>query len=502
MTTVDYGDIQGLIRFGFGRMTEACYFLVNVRDARAARAWLASAPITSAIKLDTPPKSALQIAFTREGLEALSVPPNVIAGFSPEFIGGMAGDGNRSLRLGDVEANAPANWRWGGLQRIPHAVVMFFAEPGTLNQWKASITGAAWHAAFSEIDCLPTSNLDGREPFGFVDGISQPELDWKGSRRPYVNGSEREYSNLVCLGEFLLGYPNEYGKYTDRPLLEPDEPAASQLDVAEDRPELRDLGKNGTYVVMRQLEQDVRGFWQFLHTLSNSNSEKAYQLGIQMVGRNFADGSPLVPLNGDAIQGIGTDKEQAQLNQFTYDMDVGGTRCPFGAHIRRANPRNADIPGSPNGLISKLIRMLGFGNRDVRGDLIASTRFHRILRRGREYGPNLSPEEALQTADRNDAERGLHFLALNSNIQRQFEFIQTAWIMRTKFDGTTDESDPLLGNRVPVRGCQSASSFSIPQNGGIRKLIPDLPQFITVRGGAYFFMPSLRALRYLSSLGD
>src|SRR5205814_1516885 len=143
-SAVDYEDIQGLVRFGYARMTEACYFLVQVRDASAVRRWLASAPITSAVKLEQPPKTALQIAFTRQGLESLGVSQNVIAGFSAEFVSGMAADENRSRRLGDINANAPSNWNWGGPGRIPHAVVMLFAEPGLLEAWKQSIRGQFW----------------------------------------------------------------------------------------------------------------------------------------------------------------------------------------------------------------------------------------------------------------------------------------------------------------------------------------------------------------------
>lgn len=501
-SSVDYGDVQGLVRFGYPRMTEACYFLVKVKNASATRAWLASAPITSAVKLELPPKNAVQIAFTREGLESLGVPQNVITGFSAEFISGMASDENRSRRLGDIDANCPANWQWGTDGNVPHAAVMLFAEPGLLDEWKYSIKAKAWQAAFEEMDCLPTSDIGGREPFGFVDGISQPELDWEQTRKVPINGSEREYSNVVSLGEFLLGYPNEYGRYTDRPLLDPTDRGGSELPFAEDQPNNKDLGRNGTYLVMRQLAQDVRAFWQFLDKATNSNPEERYRLGSYMVGRALADGSPLVPLSSVAIPGVGATRDGLTKNMFTFDSDVEGTHCPYGAHIRRTNPRNADIPSAPKGLISTLIRILGFGNNNLREDLIASARFHRIIRRGREYGPKLIPEEALQPSPPNDAERGLHFFAINSNIQRQFEFVQNAWLMGTKFDGLTEESDPLIGNRSPVAGCPFTNTFSIPQKGRVWRRIMDVPQFVTVRGGAYFFLPGMSALRYLSRLGD
>ena len=148
-----------------------------------------------------------------------------------------------------------------------------------------------------------------------------------------------------------------------------------------------------------------------------------------------------------------------------------------------------------------MLHILGFGNKNVRADQIASTRFHRILRRGREYGEKLSPDDALRTAPENDSERGLQFLAVSANIQRQFEFVQNAWMMRTKFDGMTEESDPLLGNREPVPGCPFTNTFSLPQEGRVRQRMMDVPQFITVVGGAYFFLPSKRAIRYLATIG-
>ena len=500
-SAIDYGDVQGLVRFGYSHMTEACYFLLKIRNATAASNWLANAPVTSATKLDHPPTTALQIAFTREGLEALGVPQEIVAGFSAEFIFGMAGDENRSRRLGDTAANSPSNWRWGTASAAPHAMVMLFAEPGLLDPWRQSIKGQFWNAAFEEIDCLPTSDMGGREPFGFVDGISQPEIDWDQTRTVPINGNELRYGNAVCLGEFLLGYSNEYGRYTDRPLLDPQDQGSSELPFAEDQPDRRDLGRNGTYLVMRQLSQDVRGFWQFLDKAASSIPEERYRLGSYMVGRQLTDGLPLVPLSQGAIAGIPNDGDGAAKNRFTYDADVEGAKCPYGAHIRRANPRNADIPSVPQGLISTLIRTLGFGNKNVRDDLIASARFHRVLRRGREYGSKLTPEEALQAAPPNEAERGLQFVAINANLQRQFEFVQNAWLMRTKFDGLTEESDPLLGNRAPVTGCPFTDTFSIPQSGGVRRRLMGVPQFIAVRGGAYFFMPGIRALRYLSRFG-
>jgi len=504
MAAVDYSDVQGLVRFGFANMTEAAYLLLQVRDAASARAWLAQAPVTDAADRKPIPATALQIALTREGLEALHVPQNIIAGFSPEFLSGMAGDANRSGRLGDTGANAPAAWKWGVDSRAPHVLVMLFAEDN-LDAFEQSVTGALFHEAFAEIARLGTADLGGREHFGFIDGISQPLPDWGRTRTVTANGNQLDYGNLVCLGEFLLGYPNEYNRYTERPVLDGSDAASGSLPDAEDQPGKKDLGRNGTYVVMRQLSQDVRAFWQYVDENTRALHETGYNLAEIMVGRRLEDGAPLVPLISSKIPGVGDAgspakrQKDVQQNQFTYESDPEGTRCPIGAHIRRGNPRTVDLPGHPKGILGQLTHMLGFGETDIREDAAASVRFHRVLRRGREYGPALSPGEALLPAPPNDPERGLHFLALNANIERQFEFVQNAWMARTKFDGLTEESDPLLGNREPVAGCPFTNTFSIPQEGKVRKRLMEMPQFVTVLGGAYFFMPGIRALRYLSN---
>jgi deferrochelatase/peroxidase EfeB len=491
----DFGDIQGLVRFGYGSLTEACFLLVAIADPSAARAWLSKAPVANAAKVDRPPQTVLQVAFTREGFEALGVSADVVGKFSPEFLSGMAGEETRSRRLGDVQASAPSRWQWGGPGRTPHLLLLVYATADRLDEWMQAVKGESWDTAFRVLDSLPTSNNQGVEPFGFTDGISQPALDWNLTRRANAD-TQTEYGNLVALGEFVLGYPNEYAKYTDRPLLDAARDPSRELPAAADAPGKIDLGRNGTYLVLRHLRQDVRGFWQFLDKQANSRADVRRKLAEAMVGRTMS-GEPLVPPAGRPIEGLGPDPTDVKLNQFTYQADAAGTRCPFGAHIRRANPRNADLPYGTTGWVSRLVRTLGFGRQGLHDDLVASTRFHRLLRRGRKYGAPLPPEQALQSG-RADEDIGLYFISLNANIARQFEFVQNAWMMGTKFDGLSDESDPLLGNREPVLGGRDTSSFSLPRQDGARRDISGLPQFVTVRGGAYFFLPGIRALRYLA----
>jgi len=499
-TAVDFSDVQGLVRFGYGKMRGASYALVRVKNSGAARAWLQTALRTGAIgtaETQRPaPSTALQIAFTAAGLEAIGIPPTIVQGFSPEFLSGM-GNPNRARRLGDIETNAPGKWEWGYGTNVPHLLVMFFANPKQLAGFMQTSKGDAWAAAFEEMTWLGTADLDGVEPFGFTDGISQPEIDWAQTRD--VNEPQLDYTNVVALGEFLLGYRNEYDKYTTRPLIDPN-PVSRRLLDAIDAPGKKDVGRNGTYLVMRQLQQDVRGFWHFATKQTGGDEGDAERLAEAFIGRT-RQGSPLVRSQEKLIPGVGSDPDDVCLNQFTFAKDPAGTRCPFGAHIHRANPRNADFPGRPTGF-EKLITMAGFGPQGFRDDLMSPVRFHRILRRGREYGPGLPPYDANEPAPPDDPKRGLHFICLNANISRQFEFLQNAWMNSSKFSGLTGESDPLLGNREPIPGCPVTSNFIRPREDGVPEHRAALPQFVTVKGGAYFFLPSLSALRFFAVIGN
>jgi hypothetical protein len=137
-------------------------------------------------------------------------------------------------------------------------------------------------------------------------------------------------------------------------------------------------------------------------------------------------------------------------------------------------------------------------------DAIASTRFHRILRRGREYGTQISLTEALNPATP-DPQSGIHFLCLNANIARQFEFVQGAWIASATFAALSGEQDPLLGNRAPFPEPPIADpghrtdGFTRPAAPPHCRHASPLPQFVHVRGGAYFFLPGLTALKWITS---
>jgi Dyp-type peroxidase family len=229
--------------------------------------------------------------------------------------------------------------------------------------------------------------------------------------------------------------------------------------------------------VLRQLRQDVAGFWRYVDRESrradgSSDPQARLWLASKLVGR-WPSGAPL------ATSPAHDDPRLAEWNDFGYGLtDRHGLSCPLGAHVRRANPRDSldPEPGTDRS--------------------VEINRRHRILRRGRKYGAGLTIDSVFNPDQADDeTERGLHFIGLCANLQRQFEFIQHTWINNPKFDGLYDDVDPLVGTR-PTGGC-----FTI-QAQPIRRRLRDLPQFVTVRGGGYFFLPGIRALRYLASLGS
>jgi deferrochelatase/peroxidase EfeB len=179
------------------------------------------------------------------------------------------------------------------------------------------------------------------------------------------------------------------------------------------------------------------------------------------------------------------DPKLATSDFMFHADDREGLRCPVGAHIRRTNPRDMldPAPGTE--------------------ESTAVNKRHRLLRRGRTYGPSLvasmDPGEMLANGD-DGVERGLHFICLAANIARQFEFIQASWVNNPQFGGLLDDVDPLIGRRGRFTHPDpngATASFTVPDLPA-RCRVHNLPDFVTIRGGAYFFMPSLSAIRYLA----
>lgn len=466
--SLEFDDIQGLVTRGYGDLRAATYLLLRITDPIAVRAWLEETVPNIATAALKPGKTALNLAFTPSGLARLGLPPEVMASFSQEFIDGIATP-HRSRLFGDVDESAPEQWAWGGPKGRPFDILLlaFAIDLSELDGLLEAQTSRLAGAGLEQVARLDTVDLGVVEHFGFRDGISQPAIEGVPVIAPAMN--------TIKPGEFILGYPNEYGLYTDRPLLDRSADAKSILPPDPQRSGRADLGRNGTYLVFRQLQQDVRGLWRFLDTVTkrpdgSSDSDARISLGAHMVGR-WPGGAPLA---------VSPDKDDPALstaNDFGYfQLDADGYRCPIGAHVRRANPRDSldPQPGSP--------------------ESIAIGKRHRIIRRGREYGPPLPPDQLLEDVPGAVTEdRGLHFICINANIARQFEFIQHTWVANPKFDGLYEDDDPLLG----AHG-EGAGRFTI-QGRPFRRRISHLGRFVTVRGGAYFFLPGIRAMRFIST---
>ena len=239
----------------------------------------------------------------------------------------------------------------------------------------------------------------------------------------------------------------------------------------------RDFGRSGTFLVIRQLEQDVGAFNGYLDEAASeyvshpgvpkglTQSQVAHWIGAKMVGR-WRDGTSLVRFPHRPGSGWNGERDVEPDNEFLFGAeDPQGQRCPFGAHIRRGNPRESMVPSS--------MEQLAIVNR------------HRVLRIGRGF-------EAAGSGDPNATNPGLLFMCLNGDIERQFEFIQQTWAMALQFHGLENEVDPIL-----TRGGRTGR-LTIPTPEG-PLLLRGFKDFVRVRGGAYFFIPGKRALHYLCS---
>jgi Dyp-type peroxidase family len=456
---LELNDIQGLIARGYAELRAASYMLLQVDDPAAARAWLAGLADDITPAPAHPADSALNVAVTASGLRKLGLPAQAMTGFSNEFTAGMT-TSHRRRTLGDVGESAPEAWLWGGpnTPSIDVLLLLFARDQATLEQRYLALS----FAGVSEILKLDAvDDLDGREHFGFADGISQPTIDGLSSRVDTP-------PNTINAGEFILGYPNEYGRYTDRPRLDASADPTQLLAADVESSGKVDFGRNGAYVVFRQLSQDVHGFWQYVDQATGSDAEKRTWLAAKMVGR-WPSGAPLT-LSPDA-----DDPTLATANDFTYHYgDEFGLNCPIGSHVRRSHPRDMLDPNPGT------------------AESVALDKRHRLLRRGREYGPPVG--DRFSSPPPGDPDRGLYFICVVGNIARQFELIQHTWVNNSKFNGMYDEPDPLVANHAAT-----SATFSVPAEP-VRTRYTNVPNFVTVRGGGYFFLPGIRALRYLGAL--
>ena len=428
----------------------------------------------------------------------------VMSTFPSAFRLGMA---RRATILGDRGASAPDSWRWADADTTQGSAktadVMLFVYGRTIEDCRQALDRhyavlkpmATWEVMTQptekSLEAEEESQSRGErgaapmyEHFGFRDGISQPVI--RGSQRAAATGYS---ADLVAAGELILGYKNGAGYVAPAVTvpaerdpgddLETDTPAFAsrfpRFDGSQDS-ESRDFGRNGTFVAVRQLAQDVDGFNGFV---AAQRQELEKYPGIQeVVGGPITDDWIAAKMMGRWQTGAsliraphavkGRPPPQTADNDFSFATDdPQGLRCPFGAHIRRANPRGSLAPDDP--IQSQIERR------------------HRVLRRGRPY----------TGADGDPAERGMLFVALCADLERQFEFLQQSWIGSPAFHGLTNEPDPITGPPP----CSGPHDFTIPTTAGAVTL-KGLKNFVTVKAGGYFFMPSRSALRFLASQAE
>lgn len=472
-SVADKKDIQGFIVSAYPSMRFARTLLIQFvsKDPAVttdAKGWISD--ITPRITYATGKVNpSINIAISAAGLTAIKMGPEVLATFSIPFQQGMT-VATRSKFLGDVDGQDPSNWLWtdcaadtGGI----HAQLMLFAEDkDTLDRVTASESASLTRFGLSApIEILQQVKLDAngmrREHFGFADGISQPILV-DGDAIPVKDRNLHE----IAVGEVVLGHTNTYGLPAPGPFVSSARPAASLLQDGL-QAQTKNLGLNGTYLVTRQLKQDVAAFWQSMQAASvglkdeSGKAATAKWLAEKAIGRTQAGYMLEVGRKEEANP---VPDGQIPPNDMTFlESDPDGYGCPVTSHVRRANPRDGLSP-----------------DKDDKALMIQASNRHRITRRGRIYGEPIADPMVDDGID-----RGLLFQCLNSEIDRQFEFVQHTWLLNRMFGGAYEQTDPLVGPKCP---------FSIPSRP-VRQQ-PLLETYITAQGGGYFFVPSRRALQF------
>lgn len=466
MSAFERSDVQGLVVSGYGHMHCARFLLLGIGDPPAARRWVGELADRVTASRGREGQRCVNIGLTAGGLARLGVRDDDLTTFPVPFREGMAAP-HRQRILGDTDASDPRCWSWGGPDQEPvHVLLLLYArDEARFDELVSEETERfGVGGALRVLEELTPEPLPGRtvvggkfgvEHFGFADGMSQPVIKGSGQEDRLTGDDARRA--VIETGEFVLGYPNGYGEMTPWPRV---------TTAAGDG---GDFGRNGTYLVVRQLAQDVAGFWRFLDGATKdadgrSDPEECVRLGAKFVGR-WPSGAPLVESPHRDDPDLGAD------NSFGYaEVDPYGERCPIASHIRRSNPRDSLDDDPPTAL--------------ERANL------HRLMRRGRVYGPEL--KDPLGGDD--GEERGLFFMCVNANIERQFEFVQHTWCNNPKFAGRYDEPDPVLSAQP-----EGGGRFTI-QDRPVRRRVRGIPTFVTVRGGGYFFLPGIRALRHLGTL--
>jgi len=493
---LEVDNISTLVFGGLSFLPNGAALLITFADRAGGLEWLAAIQDWVSYGDTRGEHGAVVVGLSSSGIHKLGISAKDLATFPVAFQEGAAAP-SRSAVLSDTGPHHPSQWEWGRRGHDVDAVLLLYWDSAqafkTLRDNTLLPAERLGHDIYG-IEFKPPRDKDSgfNEPFGFADGISQPIIrEAPRYRRLKDRGENVEDHHLVFAGEFVLGYPNNLGYFPPSPSVSAfSDPHDVLRAVAMDpRPERdadivppadarNDLGYNGTYLVVRQLEQDVPAFYNFLERASDEIAAHPRRPGVRrpqlpiwvgprLVGR-WKSGSSLVR-NPDR-SGL-----PPRDNDFLFDEDPHGANCPLGAHVRRSNPRDSLEPSDDD---ARRAAELAVSNR------------HRVLRVGRPY--------LLK-----DGREGLVFMCLNSDIERQFEFIQQNWILGKSFHTLENEIDPILG------AAPEPSVFTIPTPSGplrVKCMGPFLREnqreaLVTVRGAGYFFIPGRRAFEYLASLG-
>ena len=472
---LELSEIQAIVTSGFGHLPHARFLFLAVSDRTAAQAWLAAITPQIGTAARRPqhspkPQSVAQVALTARGLQAFGLTQDTMQTFPREFTIGMA-DPERSKVLGDSLESAPEHWQIGGSASPEvHVLLMIYASSAEhMGEATTIYLPDVAAAGLQELYRQATYRGSVAEPFGFRDGISQPAID--GAPAPVMPGQ-----SVIKPGEFILGYENEYGQQPPMPTIPQEQDIANVLAAEPHARGRKSFGRNGTFLVVRKLAQDVAGFWAFVDQHARQpdgsiDAAKRELFAAKLVGR-WRSGAPLTLARTQDDPDLG--KDARRNDDFLYmPTDAEGFGCPVGSHTRRTNPRDMQQPNPARSLVI--------------------TNRHRVLRRARPY------QERGQPPSPGDAgnEVGLVFMCINADIQRQFEFVQQTWINNPKFNGLYDNKDPLIGdNNATLTG---TGSMTI-QRSPVRQKVDGIPRFVAVKGGGYFFLPAISALQFLARL--
>lgn len=506
---LDLCDIQGNVVRAYGRFgfPIARYLLLNISNGDGGRQWLAALiprVTTSATWSNAPdglprPKATLNIAVTHAGLAALDLPLESLNSFSTEFAMGMQ---KRKDILGDNGPSSPEHWDpvWrsdNDIHRTVHVLLTLNAvnrealeqQYNWVNDQILATAGAVTlldgHRAPNHNICpyqeahiiFENGQATPKEHFGYTDGIGDPYFEGIPDPRTRIEGRGKQMADgswqPLATGEFLHGHLDEAREYP---------PAAAPIL----------LSRNGTYMIYRKLHQNVASFDALLAREGADYPGGSELMAAKFVGRWRDNGAPLVnapdavsKLQWDAEYGKASpEQKDAMLSNFTYDDDMSGAKCPMSGHIRRLNPR-ASLEIKAGSCPGELVR--NKGAFETPGALVNR---RRILRRGLPYG-----DSSQRDSDKGD--HGVIMMMLNADIGRQYEFIQQQWVNYGNDFREANDKDVILGNHSKHLP-SSVVHATDPSGDAPPRFVRNIPLLVETRGGDYFFVPSLTALRLIA----